>query len=104
MPILLLPICGKILEKHIFNRLLSYPHTNNLITKNQSLFPPGDSTTKQLLYLIDEVHEAFDCTESFEVIAVFLDISKGVVRWIGFQVGTKWYIRQSIKAFSKLFN
>ena len=75
-PISLLPICGKILEKIIFNQLYNYLNTNNLITKNQSGFRPGDSTTNQLLYLIDEIHQAFDCTESFEVRSVFLDISK----------------------------
>ena len=75
-PISLLPICGKILEKIIFNNLYSYLHTNNLLTKNQSGFRPGDSTTNQLLYLLDEIHQAFDITKSFEVRAVFLDISK----------------------------
>ena len=75
-PISLLPICGKILEKIIFNQLYTYLHTNNLITKNQSGFRPGDSTTNQLLFLIDEIHQAFDCTQSFEVRSVFLDISK----------------------------
>ena len=75
-PISLLPICGKILEKLIFTQLYTHLNSNNLITKNQSGFRPGDSTTNQLLYLIDEIHLAFDCTESFEVRAVFLDISK----------------------------
>ena len=75
-PISLLPICGKILEKIIFNNLYSYLHTNNLLTQNPSGFRPGDSTTNQLLYLLDEVHQAFDSTKSFEVRAVFLDISK----------------------------
>ena len=75
-PISLLPICGKILEKIIFNQLYTYLHTNNLITKNQSGFRPGDSTTNQLLFLIEEIHQAFDCTQSFEVRSVFLDISK----------------------------
>ena len=75
-PISLLPICGKILEKVIFNNLYSYLHTNNLITKNQSGFRPGDSTTNQLLYLLDEIHQAFDSPKSLEVRAVFLDISK----------------------------
>ena len=74
-PISLLPICGKILEKLIFNQLYSYLHTNNLITKNQSGFRPVDSTTNQLLFLIDEIHQAFDCTLSVEVRSVFLDIS-----------------------------
>ena len=73
-PISLLPICGKILEKLIF--IYTYLHTNNLITKNQSGFRPGDSTTNQLLFLIDVIHQAFDCTQSFEVRSVFLDISK----------------------------
>ena len=75
-PISLLPICGKILEKIIFNNLYTYLHTNNLITKNQSGFRPGDSTTNQLLYLLDEIHQALDSTKSFEVRTVFLDISK----------------------------
>ena len=66
-PISLLPICGKIFGKIIFNSLYAYLHTNNLITKNQSGFRPGDSTTNQLLYLLDEIHQAFDSTESREV-------------------------------------
>ena len=75
-PISLLPICGEILEKIIFKNLYSYLHTNNLITKNQSGFRPGDSTTNQLLYILDEIQHAFDCTKSLEVRTVFLDISK----------------------------
>ena len=73
-PISLLPICGKIFEKIIFNNLYKYLHANNLITKNQSGFRPGDSTSNQLLYLINEIHEAFDDPKSLEVCAVFLDI------------------------------
>ena len=75
-PISLLPICRKIFEKIIFNNLYAYLHTNNLISKNQSGFRPGDSTTNKQLYLLDEIHQAFDSTESLEVKAVFLDISK----------------------------
>ena len=75
-PISLLPICGKILEKMIFNNLYSYLYANNLITKNQSGFRPGDSTTNQLLYLINEIYQAFENPKSLEVRAVFLDISK----------------------------
>ena len=75
-PISLLPICGKILEKIIFNRLYSYLIANRLITINQSGFRPGDSTTNQLLYLVDEIHQGFDSAECFEVRTVFLDISK----------------------------
>ena len=75
-PISLLHICGKIFEKIIFNNLYSYLNANNLITKNQSGFRPGDSTTNQLLYLVNEIHQAFENPNSLEVRAVFLDISK----------------------------
>ena len=75
-PISLLPICGKIFEKIDFNKLYSYLNANNLITKNQSGFRPGDSTTNQLLYLVNEIHQTFENPKSLEVRAVFLDISK----------------------------
>ena len=64
------------LEKIIFNNLYSYLNANNLITKNQSGFRPGDPTTNQLLYLVNEIHQAFEDAKSPEVRAVFLDISK----------------------------
>ena len=75
-PISLLPICGKMFEKFIFNNLYNYLNGNNLITKNQSGFRPGDSTTNQLLYLVNEIHKAFDDPKRLEIRAVFLDISK----------------------------
>ena len=75
-PIYLLPICGKIFENIIFNNLYSYFNANYLITKNQSGFRPGDSTSYQLLYLVNEIHEPFEDPKSLEVRAVFLDISK----------------------------
>jgi len=75
-PISLLPICGKLLEKLIFSELYCYLNNNNLITKNQSGFRPGDSTTNQLIYLINEIQKAFNSTDCLEVRAVFLDISK----------------------------
>ena len=75
-PISLLPICGKLFEKIIFNSLYSYLNVNNLITRNQSGFRPGNSTKNQLLYLVNEIHEPFEDSKSLEVHAVFLDISK----------------------------
>ena len=56
--------------------LYSYFNANNLVTKTQSGFRPGDSTTNQLLYLVNEIHQAFENSKSLEVRAVFLDISK----------------------------
>ena len=54
-PISLLPICGKILEKLIFDGLYAYLSSNGLITKSQSGFVPGDSCVNQLLFLISEI-------------------------------------------------
>ena len=71
-PISLLPLCGKIFEKIIFNTIYKHLTTHHLIIKNQS----GDPTINQLIDLVDEIHQAFDSTKSLEVRAVFLDISK----------------------------
>ena len=63
--------------KRLFSTVFTLTiHTINLITEYQCGFRPGDSTTNQLLYLLDEIHQAFDSTESFEVRTVFLNISK----------------------------
>ena len=75
-PISLLPICGKIFEKIIFNHLYNFLTVNNLITNKQSGFRPGDSTTNQLLDLVDSIHKSLDASPSLEVRAVFMDISK----------------------------
>ena len=77
-PISLLPICGKILEKLIFNTIYEYLCVNNLLTPNQSGFRPGDSTISQLTSII---HSIYTCTafEEFplqETCAVFLDVFK----------------------------
>ena len=44
--------------------------------QNQQGFRPGDSTTNQFLYLVNEIPQAFDSPKSSEVRAVFLDISE----------------------------
>ena len=75
-PISLLPIFGKMFEKIIFKNLYNHLITNQLISKNQSGFRPGDSTTNQLIDRVNEIHQAFDSTKSLEVRAIFLDISK----------------------------
>ena len=75
-PISLLPICSKIFEKIIFKHLYNFFVTNDLITKNQSGFRPGDSTVNQLIDLINDIHKSFDRRKSLELRAVFLDISK----------------------------
>ena len=93
MPISLLPICSKIFEQIIFDKLYNYFNAKNLITKNQSGFCPGHSTTNQLLYLVNEIHEAFENPNSIEVRAVFLDISKAFDK--GWHEGFIFKLRQN---------
>ena len=54
-PISLLPIFGKIFEKIMFDSMYSFFQANQLITRNQSGFRPGDSTINQLLSITTEI-------------------------------------------------
>ena len=73
-PISLLPICGKIFDKLIFNEMFTFFIENELISPNQSGFTPGDSCVNQLLDITHEIHKSFD--DGFEVRGVFLGISR----------------------------
>ena len=73
-PVSLLPICGKIFERLIFNEMFSFFLANNLLAPNQSGFKPGDSCINQLLSITHEIYSSFD--DGFEVRSLFLDISK----------------------------
>ena len=71
-PISLLPICSKIFEKITFDNMYAFFTENNLPSKHQSGFRPGDSTINQLLSLTTEIFNAFEDFD--ETRAVFLDI------------------------------
>ena len=73
-PVSLLPICGKIFEKIIFDNLYPYIFNNNFIDDKQSGYRRGDGTVKQLLSITHEIFKAFD--DGNELRAVFLDISR----------------------------
>ena len=75
-PVSLLPICGKVFEKIIFNSLFVYLNNNNLLNSNQSGFRPGDSCVNQLISITHDIYKAFDANPSLEVKGVFLDLSK----------------------------
>ena len=73
-PISLVPICGKILEKIIFDQVYLFLNSNNLISKNLSGFRPGDSAILQLISVTSNIYKSFENHD--ETRAVFLDISK----------------------------
>ena len=70
----LLPICGKILERLMFNEMFNFFIENILISSHQSGFKPGHSCINQLLSITHELYESFDV--GLEVRSIFLDISK----------------------------
>ena len=73
-PVSLLPICGKVFERLIYNSLFEYFIQKDLISPYQSGFKPGDSCTNQLISITHEIYQSFD--DGFEVRGIFLDISK----------------------------
>ena len=75
-PISLLPIFSKILERLIFNSMFNFFRQNNLFTKCQSGFIPGDSCVAQLLSITHEIYQNFDCSATRDFKGVFLNISK----------------------------
>ena len=77
-PVSLLPLCGKIFEKIIFDNLYPYVFGNGFIHDKQSGYRRGDSTVKQLLSITHEIYKAFE--QGKELRAVFLDISRAFDR------------------------
>ena len=73
-PISLLPICGKVLERILYNSMFEFFIENNLITPNQSGFKTADSSINQLISITHGIYKSFD--DGCEVQGVFLDISK----------------------------
>ena len=72
----LLPICGKILERLMFNEMFKFLIENELISSDQYGFKPGDSCVNQLVSITHEIYKSFD--KGHEVRGVFLDISKAL--------------------------
>ena len=72
----LLPICGKIFEKILFDKICNHLCDNELFSPNQPGFRPGDLTVNQLIAITHQIHVAFEEYPSRETRTVFLDISK----------------------------
>ena len=54
----LLPICAKILERIIYNRIFEYLIENNLITENKA--ESGDPWINQLLSITYDIYKSLD--------------------------------------------
>ena len=69
-----MPICGKVLERILYNSIFEFFIQNSLITPNQSGFKTGDSCINQIISITHEIYKLFD--DGYEVRGVFIDISK----------------------------
>ena len=79
-PVSLLLICGKFLEKRMFNSIFIFIDTRNMLSVRQSGFHPGDSCVHQLISIVHDIYNAFNTNPSLKVRGVFLDISKAFDR------------------------
>ena len=79
-PVSLLPVCGKLMEKLMFNSIFNFIDTRNMLSVHQSGFRPGDSRVRQLISVVHEIYNAFDANSSLEMRDVFLDIFKAFDR------------------------
>ena len=50
-PVSLQPVCGKILERLVFNSVFDFLDNNSLLIANQSDFRPSDSCESQLIVM-----------------------------------------------------
>ena len=72
LPVSLIPICGKIFERLIFNKMFNYFYVDKL---TRSGFQPCDSCINQLLSITHKIYTSFD-NGLEEVRGVLPDISK----------------------------
>ena len=73
-PISVLPSLSKLLERVVYERLMEFITTNNILTDSQFGFRPKRSTETALLDFTNHVLNAFD-NEQF-TLSIFLDLSK----------------------------
>ena len=57
-PISLLPVCGKILERLIYNKMYEFFSENELISHKQSEFKLWDSCFNQLLCITHDIYQS----------------------------------------------
>ena len=59
-PVSLLPICKKIFERLLFNKLYKFFNENDLLSSNQSGSRSGDSCINQILSITHKIYQSLD--------------------------------------------
>ena len=73
-PVSVLPLFSKILERLMYNRLISFINKHNVLFHFQFGFREGHSTNLALIYLVDKISSLLDTGEY--VLGLFLDFTK----------------------------
>ena len=73
-PVSVLPVFSKILERLMYNRLISFINKHKLLFNFQFGFREGHSTNLALIYLVDKISNSLDTGEY--VLGLFLDFTK----------------------------
>ena len=71
---LILPVFSKIVERLVYDRLISYIQKHKILFEYQFGFQKGKSTHRALITRVDKVNEALDNGDY--VVGVFFDFSK----------------------------
>ena len=68
-PVSVLSVFSKLLEKLVYNRLISHINENKILYEYQFVFQKGKSTYLAIMMLVDKITEAYDQGEC--VVGVF---------------------------------
>ena len=73
-PISLLSCLGKVMERMVNTRLLKHLEENHLLSNTQSAYRKNRSTEDQLVYLAQQIENAYQ--EKKKVLGIFVDLTK----------------------------
>ena len=73
-PISVLSFFSKVFEKIMYNHVIDFINTNNLLSKQQFGFRKHHSTNHAVITLIDQISAALDCGKA--VVGCYIDLKK----------------------------
>ena len=75
-PISLLPAFSKLIEKIMYNKVMSFLNSNNILYKHQYGFRPKHSTIHPILHLINHCAKVNNANHHQSTMSIFCDLSK----------------------------
>ena len=75
-PISLLPAFSKLLEKLVYNRIMSFITVNSLLNEHQFGFRKGHSTIQPVLHFLNHVGNSYNKTNPELTMGIFIDLKK----------------------------